>query len=67
MEKKISLGTKKNAYVGGVCSGLSDYFKVDVAIIRLVFCLSLLTSVGGFAYIACWISFPKHPSEQDKD
>ena len=27
-----------NKVIGGVCSGLADYFEIDVALIRAIFC-----------------------------
>lgn len=53
--------------VGGVCSGIADYFDIDVAWVRLAFVLSVFASgFGILAYIIAWIVFPKDersPSE----
>jgi len=49
----------ENAYIGGVCSGLSHYFDVDSLWIRLGWLL--LFFVGGtglFIYILLWILMP---------
>lgn len=48
----------KNQIIGGVAGGLSDYFDIDLWIVRLIF-LILLFSGGGFLiYLIMWISIP---------
>jgi phage shock protein C len=45
--------------LGGVCSGVANYFDVDPVIIRLVFAILFLTAgIGLFAYILAWIIIP---------
>lgn len=57
--KRIYRNTREKV-VGGVCSGIADYFDVDVAWIRLAFVLSVFASgFGLLAYIIAWIVFPK--------
>lgn len=54
----------ENRYIGGVCSGLSKYFNVDVVIIRLLFFLAMIIGGGGLlAYIILWIVVPEEPGE----
>ncbi|GIM27526.1 PspC family transcriptional regulator [Clostridium polyendosporum] len=46
--------------VSGVCAGLSEYFDMDVTIVRLLWVLA--TFIGGsgiLAYIICAIVIPK--------
>jgi len=46
--------------IGGVCSGLSSYFNIDVTILRIIFVL--LIFLYGFTfvvYIILWITMPK--------
>jgi len=46
--------------IGGVCAGLSDYFKVEPSIVRLIFLLALILKGGGLLiYIVLWIVLPK--------
>jgi len=46
--------------LGGVCSGLADYFEVDVTIIRLLFAFTvIIMGVGVIPYIVLWIVLPK--------
>ncbi|MDH6356004.1 phage shock protein PspC (stress-responsive transcriptional regulator)/uncharacterized membrane protein [Dysgonomonas sp. PH5-45] len=64
----------ENSVVGGVCSGLGYYFKVDPVFIRIAFVVLLLVTtpiafsngrgldINGFiilAYIILWIAMPK--------
>lgn len=45
--------------LGGVCSGLANYFDVDPVILRLAFAIMFFTAgVGLLAYILCWIIIP---------
>jgi phage shock protein C len=46
--------------LGGVCSGLADYFEVDVTVIRLLFAFTvIIMGVGIIPYIVLWIVLPK--------
>ena len=46
--------------IGGVCTGLGDYFNIDYTIIRLLWVLSiLLVGIGFFAYLVAWILIPE--------
>jgi phage shock protein PspC (stress-responsive transcriptional regulator) len=49
--------------LGGVCSGLAEYFDADVTLIRLVVVAGTIMSAGlGFlSYIAAWIIMPLEP------
>lgn len=49
-----------NKVIGGVCSGLGDYFNLDVALVRVVFVIALLfASFGFWLYIILWIVIPE--------
>jgi phage shock protein C len=59
---KSTVGKK----VDGVCTGLSIYFGIDVALIRLIFVI--LTFMGGpgiIAYIVCAVIMPNEPEDID--
>ena len=45
--------------VGGVCAGLSDYFGVRPALLRLIFVLMALNGPGVLIYIILWIILPQ--------
>jgi len=51
---------KKNRILGGVCTGMAQYFKIDVVAMRLIFLgLTLLGGFGILAYIILWMITPK--------
>lgn len=55
------------AKIAGICAGLSNYFNIDVIIIRIIFLLFLF--IGGFGfplYIILWIVIPKADSTIDR-
>ena len=47
---------KSNAKIGGVCSGLANYFGMDPLIVRLVFGIGAIAGFGSFIliYLALW-------------
>jgi phage shock protein PspC (stress-responsive transcriptional regulator) len=59
MNKKLY----RNEYhkvLGGVCSGLAEYFEMDVTVVRLLFAFTvIIMGVGIIPYIVLWIVLPK--------
>jgi len=52
----------KDKMIGGVCSGLSEYFEIDPVILRVLFvCAFFMGGMGFFLYIVLWILIPKVP------
>ncbi|NLJ08273.1 MAG: PspC domain-containing protein [Sphingobacteriales bacterium] len=52
---------KRDGMLGGVCSGLSDYFEIDVSLIRVLFILAMILGGGGLiAYLVLWIIIPEN-------
>lgn len=49
--------SRSNRKIAGVCGGLGEYFNVDPTIVRLLFVLVVLFSVGFgvIVYILMWI------------
>ena len=48
-----------NKVFGGVCSGLADYFDLDVVLVRVIFAASFLfAGVGGGLYLLLWLVVP---------
>jgi phage shock protein PspC (stress-responsive transcriptional regulator) len=47
--------------ISGVCSGIAEYFGIDPSIVRILWFVLSLASVGLglIAYIACTIILPK--------
>lgn len=52
--------------IGGVCSGIANYFDIDPVIVRLVFAIMFLTAgIGLLAYILAWIIVPAARTPED--
>jgi len=48
--------------VAGVCLGFSEYFDLDVTLVRVVWLLTaILTGTGFIAYAIGWIVMPNEP------
>ena len=61
MEKKLQRNMQDKK-LAGVCSGLADYFDVDVTLIRVAFVVAVLAGLSGIlAYIILWIIVPVRP------
>lgn len=60
--RKTLYKIKQGSIIAGVCMGISEYFDIDVNIVRLLF---IITSFGGgfglVAYIAAAILLPEAP------
>ena len=49
-----------NKILGGVCSGLADYFDIDVVLVRAIVASSILFAGVGFGlYIILWLFLPE--------
>lgn len=56
-----------NGVIAGICAGLSAYFKIDVAMLRVIFIILLFA--GGFIiplYIIMWLVVPKAKSKLER-
>ncbi len=53
-----------NRRIAGVASGLSDFFGIDITLIRVLFVLAILFSGGAalLAYLLCWVVIPEGPT-----
>lgn len=59
MEHQRLFRNKKDLWIGGVAGGLSEYFKIDPIIIRMVFIVLALAGGGGvIIYIILWAILP---------
>ncbi|MDD5428323.1 MAG: PspC domain-containing protein [Candidatus Omnitrophica bacterium] len=49
--------------IGGVCGGLGEYFDIDPTLVRVIFILIALLSLGlgVLAYILIWMVIPRKP------
>jgi phage shock protein C len=57
--------SRKDRIVGGVCGGLGEHIDVDPSIIRLVWVIVTLVSlgIGIIVYLIAWIIIPESPDE----
>ena len=53
--------SKKERMLGGVCGGLGEFLDVDPTVIRLVWVVVTVFSmgIGIFAYLLAWIIIPE--------
>lgn len=57
--KKLYRNTRDKK-IAGVCSGLADFFNVDVTILRILFLIALFCASCGFwIYLIIWIVAPE--------
>lgn len=61
MEKKLTRG--RDQALGGVCSGLAEYFGLDTSLVRIITLLLIVFNVGNvfLVYLILWIILPNYP------
>jgi len=59
MDKKLR--RSKNQVVGGVCAGIANYLVWDITLVRALYALFTIFSIGTgvLIYIALWIIMPE--------
>ena len=64
MEKKL-YKNPKDKKLCGVCSGLAKYINVDATIVRLIWAIVALCTLGTalLAYIICAVIMPEEPCD----
>ena len=65
MNYKRLYRSNRDVMLGGVAAGLAEYFNLDPTIVRLLFVLLALVSVGfpmALVYIILWIVIPQAPA-----
>jgi len=50
--------------IGGVCSGIAEYFAVDVTVVRIIFVLLALSGAGIVLYLLLWLLMPAGESSE---
>jgi phage shock protein C len=59
MQRKL-YRSQRDVILGGVCSGLADYFGIDTAIIRVLFVLFAVAGGPGLlVYFVLWVVIPR--------
>ena len=57
--KKRMFRDENHKLVGGVCSGIANYFDIDIALVRIVFLILIFSfGIGFIPYIILWIAVP---------
>ncbi|MBP3710100.1 MAG: PspC domain-containing protein [Treponema sp.] len=67
MDAKKKLYKSNDKKLGGVCSGIAEYFDIDPTIVRLIWAIVTLASLGTgiIAYILCAFILPDPPNVQN--
>lgn len=62
---KRHLYRSRNAYVGGVCAGIANYYEVDPLVIRIMAILLTVVTAGlaTIAYLVLWSHVPLEPDK----
>lgn len=61
MDKKLYRSRYKKV-IGGVCGGFSEFFSIDVTIVRLIWAAAIfLAGTGLLFYFICWLIIPEEP------
>ncbi len=56
---------ENNKLIGGVCSGLANYFNIDIVIVRIIFIILFFSfGVGLIPYIILWIAVPSSATKE---
>lgn len=59
MQKRL-YRSRNSRMIGGVCSGIGEYFQIDPVIARAIFIIMTIPyGIGFFAYIILWIIVPE--------
>jgi len=56
--------SENDKVLGGVCSGLANYFNIDTVVTRIIFVILLFSGIGFLTYIIMWIAVPSSSTEQ---
>lgn len=61
MNTQKKLRRSHDKMLGGVCSGIAEYFDMDPTIVRIVYALlTIFTAFSGIlVYIILWIAIPE--------
>ncbi|MEF8833181.1 MAG: PspC domain-containing protein [Candidatus Thermoplasmatota archaeon] len=53
----------KDKFLGGVCGGIGEYFGIDPMIVRIIWVILAIASLGTalLVYIILWIFIPRNP------
>jgi len=57
--------SRKERMLGGVCGGLGEHLDVDPTIIRVIWAVAALLTIGTgiLAYVIAWVLIPEEPAD----
>ena len=60
MENKKKLARSHNRMIAGVCSGIAEYFNMDITLVRIIYVLlTFFTAFAGMiVYLILWLVMP---------
>lgn len=61
--------SRKDRVLGGVCGGIAEYLDVDPVVVRLIWAIVTLISMGLglLAYLIAWVIIPEEPTSKQKN
>ncbi len=64
MSKKL-YKSRTDVKFDGVCAGIANYFSIDPTLVRIIWAILTLPSVGGglIVYFICSIILPREPKD----
>ena len=60
--------SRKDKVISGVCGGIAEYLEVDPVVVRLVWAILTVISMGMgiLAYLVAWVIIPEEPGIKSK-
>ena len=66
-QEKRLYRSRKDAWMGGVCGGIAEYFGIDSTLVRLgAVALSFTAGLNFIIYIIAWCVIPEAPKKKNK-
>ena len=65
MSRKLCL-SRTNKVIAGVCGGIAEYFGIDATLVRIIWVLLFLVTIGfpmAILYVVCWAIMPLDTGE----
>lgn len=60
MAPKRLFRSRNRRMLGGVCTGIAEYFEIDPTVVRLGWLLlTVIYGTGILAYFICWVIIPE--------
>ena len=53
--------SNRDRKLAGICGGLGDYLNLDPTVVRVIFVVLGLFSIGILLYVVLWLIVPEYP------